>query len=72
MHIERLITMANDIAAFFHSAANQNDVARSIAAHLRNYWDPRMRKQIIEHVQAGQAGLDAAAQQAVMLLAQDA
>lgn len=69
MHIERLVTMANDIAAFFHGAANQDEAARSIALHLRNYWDPRMRKQIIEHVQGGADGLSELARRGVEMLA---
>ncbi len=71
MHIERLVTMANDIAAFFHGAATQDEAARSIATHLRNYWDPRMRRQIIEHCHAGGAGLNDQARAAVNLLAGD-
>ena len=70
MHIERLVTMANDIAAFFHGAATQDEAVRSVATHLRNYWDPRMRKQIVEHFNAGGSGLSDLARDAVRLLAQ--
>ncbi len=70
MHTERLVTMANDIAAFFHGAANQDEAVRSIATHLRNFWDPRMRKQIIEHYHAGGSGLSDLARDAVRLLSQ--
>ncbi len=68
MHIERLVTMTNDIAAFFHGAANPDEAARNIATHLRNYWDPRMRKQIIEHVQSSGAGLSELARRGVEVL----
>jgi formate dehydrogenase subunit delta len=70
MHIEQLVTMANDIAAFFHGAADRNEAAQSVATHLRRYWDPRMRKQIIAHQQAGGAGLSELAQAGVVLLAE--
>lgn len=70
MHIERLVTMANDIAAFFHGATNHDEAVRSVATHLRNYWDPRMRKQIIEHCQSGGTGLSDLARDAVRLLSQ--
>lgn len=70
MHIEQLVTMANDIAAFFHSTADQNEAARGVATHLRLYWDPRMRKQIVEHVRTGGAGLSELARTGVELLAQ--
>jgi formate dehydrogenase subunit delta len=70
MHIEQLVTMANDIAAFFHGAADRNEAAQSVATHLRRYWDPRMRKQIIAHLQTGGAGLSELAQTGVALLAE--
>jgi formate dehydrogenase subunit delta len=72
MHIEQLVTMANDIAAFFHGAADRNEAAASVATHLRRYWDPRMRKQIIEHQRAGGEGLAELAREAVAMLAADA
>ena len=72
MHIEQLVTMANDIAAFFHGAADHNEAAASVATHLRRYWDPRMRKQIIEHQRAGGEGLGELAREAVAMLAADA
>ena len=40
-----------------------------IADHLRKFWDPRMRREIIAHVERGGAGLDPAALKAVRLLA---
>lgn len=69
MHIERLVEMANDIAAFFHGAADQQEAAQNIALHLTRYWNPRMRKQIIEHYQSGGAGLGELAMKGVSLLA---
>jgi formate dehydrogenase subunit delta len=65
----QLITMANEIAAFFISASDGDEASKSVAAHLRRYWDPRMRKQIIEHVAAGGEGLVPTARAAVELLA---
>ncbi len=29
-----------------------------MAAHLKDYWEPRMRQQLREHVAAGGEGLD--------------
>jgi formate dehydrogenase subunit delta len=69
MDIEHLVAMANDIAAFFHKAADPDEAARSVATHLHRYWDPRMRKQIVEHQQSGGAGLSDLARDAVHLLA---
>jgi formate dehydrogenase subunit delta len=71
MHIERLVTMANDIAAFFNSAVDQEEAVQSIALHLQRYWDPRMRKQIIAHCMDGGAGLSQLALRGVKLLASE-
>jgi formate dehydrogenase subunit delta len=44
-----------------------------VAAHLKRFWDPRMRRQIIEHYRAESgAGLDPVPRAAVGLLAEAA
>lgn len=68
MHIEQLVGMANDIAAFFHGAADRDEAVQGVATHLRRYWDPRMRKQIIEYHRAGGQGLSELARNAVTSL----
>jgi formate dehydrogenase subunit delta len=68
MEIEHLIVMANDIAAFFHSAADQDQAVEKVATHLSLYWHPSMRTQIIAHCSTGGTGLSALAAQAVQLL----
>lgn len=42
-----LIRMANQIADFFQPYEREEAV-EGIATHLRNFWDPRMRVQIID------------------------
>jgi formate dehydrogenase subunit delta len=69
MDIELLVTMANDIGSFFHAAADPDEAARGVATHLRRYWEPRMRAQIIEYLGAGGEGLSATARAGVELLA---
>ena len=71
MHIEYLVKMANDIAAFFHAQSGP-DAPREIAGHIRRFWDPRMRRQIIDHGAAGGEGLVPEAKQAIALLAKPA
>lgn len=71
MQIEHLVTMANDIAAFFNKAADQGEAAHSVATHLHRYWDPRMRRTIIEHAQSGGVGLSDLAREGVNILAQE-
>ena len=54
---DKLVTMANQIGKFFASQGEEAEVP-GIAAHIRKFWDPRMRKAIYAHVAAGGAGLD--------------
>jgi formate dehydrogenase subunit delta len=68
MSIEHLVAMANDIAAFFKSAADTGEPAEAVAAHLRRFWDPRMRRQIVDHVARGGEGLVPIARAAVEML----
>jgi formate dehydrogenase subunit delta len=46
---ENMLHKANGIADFFAAYPHEEAVA-GIAAHLRMYWVPRMRAQIIEYV----------------------
>ena len=49
MEIERLVKMANDIGAFFETDKNADRAAAGVADHLKRFWDPRMRRQILEY-----------------------
>ena len=69
MNIEHLVKMANDIAAFFAAEPDQVKAAEDIAAHLRRFWDPRMRKQIVEFAASGGHGLSALGLEGVHRLA---
>lgn len=71
MRIERLVAMANDIGSFFATQADQEEAARGVAAHLKRFWDPRMRRQIVAHHRAGGTGLTPVVDAAVGLLAAD-
>lgn len=57
MSPEKMVMMANQIAAFFRSQPG-TDQAERVAAHLKDYWEPRMRQQLRDHVAAGGSGLD--------------
>ena len=67
MHIERLVEMANDIAA--NQVADPDNAVAVIAQHLQRFWDPRMRAQIIAHAEQGGVGLVDEARAAVVRLA---
>ena len=57
MSPDGLTYMANQIGRFFQSQGHDRAVP-GIAEHIRNFWDPRMRKAIFAHLEAGGAGLD--------------
>jgi formate dehydrogenase subunit delta len=71
MNIDLLIKMANEIGEFF-TGAEVNDpdaAARAVANHLKRYWDPRMRVQMLKYYEErGGAGLSDLAKNAVALL----
>ena len=52
MNVERLASMVNDIANFFHAEPDRNLAIDSISGHLRKFWEPRMRKQIIAYAKS--------------------
>jgi formate dehydrogenase subunit delta len=71
MNIDLLIKMTNEIGEFF-AGADVNDpqaAARDVANHLKRYWDPRMRTQMLKYYEErGGAGLTDLAKSAVALL----
>jgi formate dehydrogenase subunit delta len=67
--IERLVAMANDIAAFFDAEPDKAVAVEGVRFHLSRFWEARMRRAIIAHVQAGGAGLVPTARDAVAKLA---
>ena len=69
MSPDKLVYMANQIGKFFTSQG-EADAAAGIADHLKKFWDPRMRAQILAHLAAGGAGLDPPVRRAVETLKQ--
>jgi formate dehydrogenase subunit delta len=73
MNIDLLIKMANQISAFWITEAGPEKAPAEVATHLRRYWDPRMREQMVAHYEARQgAGLDDIARGAVGILNEEA
>ena len=54
----------------FDSEPDKAVAAEGVRFHLARFWDPRMRREIIAHANAGGAGLEATARRAVELLAE--
>jgi formate dehydrogenase subunit delta len=61
MNSQRLIAMANDIAAFFAAEPDAESGAEQVANHMRKFWDPRMRDAIQRIAAAGGTGMSALA-----------
>jgi formate dehydrogenase subunit delta len=68
MSLDKLVYMANQIAKFFASQGREQ-AAAGTADHIQKFWDLRMRAAIFAHLDAGGAGLDPIARNALELLA---
>ena len=69
MNVERMVEMVNDIANFFASEPDHAVAIAGVANHMKRYWEPRMRKQIIAHSDAGGHGLSDLGREGVRELA---
>ena len=70
MNIDLLIKMTNEITAYFAAEPDTEQAAKDIAGHLKRFWEPRMRRQIITYYEERQgAGLSDLALRGVALLA---
>lgn len=66
--LDKLVYMANQIGTFFESQGADKAVVGT-ADHIKKFWDPRMRAQIIAYLKAGGAGLDPPVRAAIESLA---
>ena len=67
MEMPRVARLANDIAAQF---PHQGDAqaAQAVAAHMRQFWEPRMRAELVGMLSLPDPGLTARARAAAELL----
>ena len=72
MRIERLITMANEIAAFFAGAETESEAPKAAAYHLERFWTPAMRRELIAYLRRDGSQLSPVAAQAATRLAEEA
>lgn len=71
MSPEKLAYMANQIGKFF-AYQKQEQAVDSIATHLRQFWDPRMRREILAHCDDPALQLDARVRAAIERLREPA
>ncbi len=68
MDMQNLIHMANQIGDFFETVPDREEALSGIVNHIRNFWEPRMRLQLLEHVDAQSgAGLKSVVLEALRL-----
>lgn len=56
MSADKIARMANDIAKFMESKPKEEGLA-ALAAHINDFWEPRMRSQLFALLDQGGAGL---------------
>lgn len=71
MDINKLVRMANQIAVNFDYGQDRDALVASVADHLRRFWSPDMKGQIIVHYRGGSSELDERAAAAVAKLAEE-
>ncbi len=51
---QKLVRMANQIAAFFAAEPDRKAAVDGVAGHLKRFWEPRMRREILAMVDRGE------------------
>lgn len=66
MHSDKLLRMANQIGDYFESMPDKVEARDGIATHIRKFWEPRMRRELLAHIDAtAGAGLHPAVLEAI-------
>lgn len=52
MDMTRLVNMANRIGDFFEAIPDANAGLDGVAGHIAAYWEPRMRRQLADYLDA--------------------
>ncbi|MGO4327403.1 formate dehydrogenase subunit delta [Cupriavidus sp. 2TAF22] len=66
MNTDNLVKMANQIGSFFEAMPDREEALADIASHIKRFWEPRMRRALLELLDGGGAtGLDDIVVQAV-------
>lgn len=52
MNVDKLVKMANQIGKFFEADPDRAAALEGVAGHLAKFWEPRMRRELLAHVDA--------------------
>ena len=50
MDAHKLVKMANEIASFYEGEPDRAAMLEGVAGHLKRFWDPRMRRDLLRWV----------------------
>jgi formate dehydrogenase subunit delta len=50
MDIHHLVKLANNIGSFFEAEPDKTKGVQAVATHIKNFWEPRMRRQILAYL----------------------
>ena len=68
MHTDSLIRMANQIGTFFEAMPDRAEALEGVAMHIKRFWEPRMRRALLAHVdEAGTGELNGMVAEAISL-----
>lgn len=56
MHIDSLVRMANQIGTFFEAMPDRDEAIEGIAEHIKKFWEPRMRRELLAHIDSSGTG----------------
>jgi formate dehydrogenase subunit delta len=51
MNVQKLVKMVNEIASFFEAEPDRDVAMEGVAGHIKRFWDPRMRREIVRFVE---------------------
>jgi formate dehydrogenase subunit delta len=68
MDLHHLVKMANEIGGFFEQIPDRREAVDAIAAHLKGFWEPRMRREIIAYARSGAGDLKTIVREAILTL----
>lgn len=55
MDRDNLVSMANRIASFFEGTGTETEAQEEVRNHLRKFWAPAMRAELLAEIDAGGA-----------------
>ena len=54
MDTQNLVSMVNRIGQFFESFSDREEALDAIRQHIRKFWEPRMRRELLAHLDSGE------------------